>query len=274
MKKPAFYRSIPYRYFILDLTSAPYPQVNGDEWSIHNMTMNDYDLFICLEGAALFTMDETEYLLQPGRALLVPPGRLINARKTSEEPVRMLAQHFMFYIFNRSDFFSLIRYSPLVELPDWGFLSGIYSEIARICGRVREEWSPLDTSPLFRVLLNAFIEEAYLEEDFREERMSSLVLTMIQTIEEEYRDPDLLEKLIAESSYGYSHTVNTFKEYTGRSLKSFIIERRLEASKGVLLKGGSLRESAEAAGYSDEFYYSRIFKKYTGIPPREFRKRI
>lgn len=273
-KEIPFFKTIPYRNLILDITTSPFPQENGPEWSIDNRTMNDYDLFICEKGSAMFKIGDASYHLKPGMALLVPPNQLINARKTSDDSVQMIAQHFMLYLFNKTDFFTLIKYKPCVTLPGWDFLLSVCGEIRKAICHIGDYWTPLDTSSLFRVLLGAYIEEAYLEEDFREERKSSLVLRMISAIEKEYADPQLLEKLMDRSAFGYSHTANTFKDYTGLSLKSFIIERRLEASKDVLLKGGSVRESGEAAGYEDEFYFSRIFKKYTGTSPRDFRKRI
>jgi len=269
-----FFKTIPYRNIILDLTQAPYPQENGDDWDISNMTMNDYDLFICESGSACFVIENEMFDLKPGKALLVPPNQLINAHKTSDEPVRMVAQHFMLYLFHKTDFFSHIRYKKMVTFPDSSIVFVICREIRRIIEKKGEFWNPLDTGPLFMVLLNAYIEEAYEAEDFSEERKSYLVLQMISAIEKDYTNPELMEILMKISSFGYSHTVNIFKAYTGLSLKSFIIERKLEAAKGLLLKGGSVRESAEAAGYDDEFYFSRIFKKYTGTTPKEFRKRI
>ncbi|MDA3956781.1 AraC family transcriptional regulator [Oceanispirochaeta sp.] len=269
-----FFKSLPYRNIILNLTEPPYPQQNNDNWSIHNMTMNDYDLFICEQGRALFTLAGKEYALSPGRALLVPPHCLVSARKISPEPVKMVAQHFMLYLFHKTDFFSHIRYRNMIAFSNWPLISTLLTEIRRIIEEGQSNWSPLDTNPLFMVILNAFIQEAYESEEFREERKSSLVLEMISLIEREYKNPLILEKLMDQSSFGYSHTANTFKEYTGLSLKAFIIERRLEAAKESLLKGRSVKESAEAAGYEDEFYFSRIFKKYSGATARDFRKRI
>lgn len=269
-----FFKSIPYRNIILDVTEAPYPQENGDDWVIYNRTMNDYDLFICERGSALFIIDDVRYHIKPGMALLIPPGRLINASKTSIEPVKMIAQHFMLYLFRKTDFFSHIQYKKMIVFSNYSLISLISKEIRKIITSKGEPWNPLDTNPLFMVILNAFLEESYEGEDFAEERKSSLVIQIISAIEKDYTDPGLLEKLMKLSSFGYSHTVNIFKSYTGLSLKSFIIERKLEAAKGKLLNGGSVRESAESAGYDDEFYFSRIFKKYTGTTPKEFRKRI
>ena len=238
------------------------------------MTMNDYDLFVCEQGQAQFTVAGEEYNLSEGKALLVPPHCLVSARKTSTEPVKMVAQHFMLYLFHRTDFFSHIRYHHMITYSNWGLISTLLSEIRQIIKKGTDSWSPLDTNPLFMVILNAFIQEAYVSEEIREERKSSMILDMISTIEREFRNPLILEKLMDQSSFGYSHTANTFKAYTGLSLKAFIIERRLEAAKESLLKGQSVKESAETAGYEDEFYFSRIFKKYTGATPKDFRKRI
>lgn len=274
MDEIPFYKKLPYRNINLNLTEPPYPQVNQDDWDISNMTMNDYDLFICEEGSADFYLNRTLYTLHPGMALLVPPRCLVNAKKASTEAVVLVAQHFMLYLFQKTDFFNLISYEPLVRFSDWDFILNIVSEIKRIIAGGRENWLPLDTNPLFMVLLTKFIEEAYLETDIEENRKSTLVLGIISVIEKGYREPFLLEKLMNLSEYGYSHTSNIFKDYTGISIKSYIIERRLDAAKDALLRRSSVRDAAEAAGYEDEFYFSRIFKKYTGASPREFRKRL
>jgi len=269
-----FFKSLPYRNIILNLTEPPYPQENHENWSISNRTMNDYDLFLCEKGNALFSIGGSEYHLSEGRALLVPPHCLVNARRTSQEPVRMVAQHFMLYLFHKTDFFSHIKYRHMITFTNWPLISMVLKEIRKVMDQGTEQWSPMDTTPLFMVVLNAFIQEAFTGEQIREERKSSLVLEVISLIEREYTNPLILEKIMDRSSFGYSHTANIFKDYTGRSLKGYIIERRLEAAKEMLLKGQSVRESAEAAGYEDEFYFSRLFKKYTGATPRDFRKRI
>jgi len=270
--KLPFYKTIPFRNLILDVSHSPIPQYNNKHWSIDNIRMNDYDLFICAGGKALFDVDGEEYILEKGMALLIAPNQLVNARTLDDKPVLMLAQHFMLYLFNHTDFFSIIRYKSCVTLEKWESLKTIVYEITKFVAAKEEIWTPLDTNPLFMFLLNAFLEEAFIEENFSENHKSSLVLKLINIIESDFRNPDLLEKLMSQSTFGYSHTSNTFKKYTGLPLKTFITERRLTAAKEILMRNGSIRESASAAGYQDEFHFSRIFKKYNGISPRDYRK--
>jgi YesN/AraC family two-component response regulator len=35
----------------------------------------------------------------------------------------------------------------------------------------------------------------------------------------------------------------------------------------------TIGEVAELVGYSDQFYFSRVYKKYRGFPPKEFARR-
>lgn len=279
VKRIPFFRSIPYRNIVLDLTEPPYPQSNGREWSIRNRILDDYDLFVCDSGTALFETDGQSHRLSEGMALLLAPGQKVSARTLGDRPVRMLAQHFMLYLFRTTDFFRLFRYRPCVSLKRWNLYRPIAYQISRIVLTRGDDWSPIDTSPLFMVLLRAFIEEAFIEdavhgEGDTDKPKSGIVLRFIDEIENRFTDPHLLERLMASSCYGYSHTANIFKRYTGRSVKAFITDRRLQAAREILLKGGSVREAASAAGYGDEFYFSRVFRKYIGISPRMFRERL
>jgi Response regulator containing CheY-like receiver domain and AraC-type DNA-binding domain len=69
-----------------------------------------------------------------------------------------------------------------------------------------------------------------------------------------------------------SHVV---KRETGMSYKRLVIERKLEAATEMLLESpeSSIGEVAEAMGFSDQFQFSKMFRKYRGASPSEFVKR-
>lgn len=70
------------------------------------------------------------------------------------------------------------------------------------------------------------------------------------------------------------YTLNRLtKKYYRRPVSRFIYDRIiLEAKKELYLTQRSVKEIAFMVGFEDEFFFSRIFKKYTGRSPSEFRK--
>lgn len=76
------------------------------------------------------------------------------------------------------------------------------------------------------------------------------------------------------SRYGYTtdYFSYLFKKSTGQSLVSFINKVRIHSSKALLANFGvSIKEIAYSCGFPDEKYYMRIFKKYEGITPSQYR---
>ncbi|HBQ64666.1 MAG TPA: hypothetical protein DD727_07055 [Clostridiales bacterium] len=64
-----------------------------------------------------------------------------------------------------------------------------------------------------------------------------------------------------------------FKRDTGKTLKSVLAQRLARQSMElVLLSDSSIKEIAYRLCFRDEFYFSRFFKKHTGLSPREYRK--
>lgn len=73
--------------------------------------------------------------------------------------------------------------------------------------------------------------------------------------------------------------VNTFskncKQYFGRSPSALIHERViLEAKKQIHLTHKSIKEIASILHFEDEHYFSRYFKKHTGVSPTMFREKV
>ena len=69
--------------------------------------------------------------------------------------------------------------------------------------------------------------------------------------------------------------IKIFHEYTNETPHYFRTKIRME--KAVeLMKNSNMnnREIAEAVGYSSPYYFSRIFKKYIGVPPKTYKKNL
>lgn len=85
------------------------------------------------------------------------------------------------------------------------------------------------------------------------------------------------QKTISVNEYaGYANLSEThfrrlFRQYAGRSPKEFLISLRISKAKELLSRGVPIKEAAVLAGWEDEFYFMRIFKKISGISPGRFR---
>ena len=75
----------------------------------------------------------------------------------------------------------------------------------------------------------------------------------------------------AHMSYGYFS--RCFHDIIGMSFSDYCIQIRIRKAKDYLLNTGySIQQIADDVGYNDEKYFSRLFKKITGISPTEYRK--
>ncbi|HEY5584401.1 MAG TPA: AraC family transcriptional regulator [Ruminiclostridium sp.] len=75
---------------------------------------------------------------------------------------------------------------------------------------------------------------------------------------------------------GVSHTrlSSMFKNDTGIPLKKYLCQRIVQKAKEMLLLSElSVKEIAYKLGFTDEFYFSRFFKKYEGISPKLYRNK-
>jgi|GEM_PF-2025906 len=70
-----------------------------------------------------------------------------------------------------------------------------------------------------------------------------------------------------------SHLIGKFKEYCGLSPIDFLIQERIEKAKTYLLHSTKrIKEISWMCGFQSEYYFSKTFKKRTGMTPGSFRK--
>jgi AraC family L-rhamnose operon transcriptional activator RhaR len=71
-----------------------------------------------------------------------------------------------------------------------------------------------------------------------------------------------------------SHLRDRFRRESGISLGRFLRETSLRsAAIKIRTQGMTVKEAAAAAGYSDEFSFSRAFSRLVGVPPSKLRGR-
>lgn len=94
----------------------------------------------------------------------------------------------------------------------------------------------------------------------------------MQYISVHYMDKLTLEEVADFVHLSASYFSTLFKDMCGSSFKEYLNMIRVEESKRLLTNTEySVMDIAIATGFSDQNYFTKVFKKFTGLTPTEFR---
>ncbi len=88
-------------------------------------------------------------------------------------------------------------------------------------------------------------------------------------------DKDITIKDISDSLYvSHEYLTRRFSDLFGLSPKEYLINKRIELAKKLLRENNaSVMEISNSVGYDDQLFFSRIFKKKTGVSPLAYRSK-
>lgn len=96
---------------------------------------------------------------------------------------------------------------------------------------------------------------------------------IMRDIDKNYTHKITLGDIARENHLSMGHLSALIKDTTGISFSSYIAGKRIEDAKNLLRNEAlSIDEIADMVGYGDYFYFTKVFKKYTGVSPSAFRK--
>jgi len=103
---------------------------------------------------------------------------------------------------------------------------------------------------------------------------NELMEKVLDYINNHYDDDSLSLKMLAEKFFiGHTYLSKLMRSYTGDGFLNIINAARLRKAKELLkTTDKNVQEIAERVGYYDSNTFIRVFKKYEGITPGQFRK--
>lgn len=231
---------------------------------------NNYSLRFITEGSQkTYRENQPMYILGKGALILSNSKRVPYKSESNELPFKYFQIYFHTSvpipeeIFNELDCEIMPRKTERINLL---FLKAY--EIYLTKGTV---WQ-LELKAILNELLSIFFKNyAYKETT---EHIPTLAENTAHIIEKNITDRNLNVSEIAKSLYvSTEHLIRTFRSAYGITPKRYITDLRLtRASELLKTNKSTISEISDAAGFSNIFYFNKIFKQNYGMTPSEYRK--
>lgn len=269
--------TIPPAALTLNLTRATIRMEHSQTWKIDKSNSVD-DLVICLEGRGHYLIGDDERIMEPGDAMLIPRGQRFIGWNEERQTYLGLAQHFTLDIYGRHNLIAQMDFLPKCKLSRWSFLE----PLAR---HYRQSAPPssvtLGQHHLFMVLLIAFIEDAFVgwrdHATYQPDGVDAIDLAVMKAatmISANPLDPEIAEKAVEASPYNRDYFLREFQKRVSRTPRKYQELKRMERAMHFLEAGLSVSSAAAEVGYSDPYYFSRMFKRTLGLSPRDHMTKV
>jgi AraC-like DNA-binding protein len=268
----------------------------GREWNYRNVNNPYSRIYLVTGGFGIIKHHGQTFELHPGNLYLIPCFTKIEM--FCPDSFRHYYVHFTTRIETGLDILSifdcryqaeaarhsissalfdrLLTLNPDRQLHEYDARKPIYPKVLDHAHRLDQKKSPadlLETNALMRLLLAVF----FADFDWPQTHNTLHGLTRFQNVLEYIRQnlhrPITIVQLAEAAKLNPTYFSNLFSRYMGISPIQYINKRRIEESQRLLLRPDrTLYQIARAVGFSDEYYFSRVFKKIVGIAPDHYRK--
>ncbi|MFI4912876.1 MAG: helix-turn-helix domain-containing protein [Sedimentisphaeraceae bacterium JB056] len=271
----------------------------GSEWQ-HTKVNSPYSrLYYILEGRGYATHHNQRYVLQPGMLYLIPEFTTVDLY--CPEYFVHYYIHFNAMFENGLGLFNFVRcqykisaskfhvdpdvifrrllvLNPGLELLERDANKPIYRSIIDRCRNMNRSKSAADLieiNAMMRLLLAAFIESDQEPEVEDSANGISRLHCVIEYIHENINQPLKLEELAEIVDLNPVYFSALFTKLMGVTPIRYINNRKIEKAQIELLSSHKTLDQISAElGFSDVFYFSRLFKKIAGTAPGKYRKQF
>lgn len=163
------------------------------------------------------------------------------------------------------------------DIPYW--FSSDKTELKDILFKLQKELH--DKSEYYRLYINSYINlivafmfrNNLISENNKASGKIKILLPLAEYIEKNHTQPISLDECCKITGMTKSDLCHKFKHITGRTLTEYINFVRIRHAKQFLQKNATSTETAFQCGFSSSQYFNRIFKKFTGYTPSEYKKK-
>ncbi len=233
-----------------------------------------YELFVILRGSLVMDVENHEYPLSVGDALLIAPAKFHSPVETSEDLINLILPFMMENNTSSNDFFRQV--SPCVKL----HLSDLTVDICRsIIEEARDKqifWHEA-TQAKYSILITEILRDLLtttVSEDTQDVISPDQRLGAIDNFFIEHSEKYGTEHLLAEQLHISRRQLNRIlMTHYGMNFREKLLHSRMDKAAWLLRTTNlPVSEISEAVGYVSETSFYKAFKAYHKTTPQLYRK--
>lgn len=239
----------------------------------HPEGRNDYQLLYIAAGKGHFYFDGVETIVTKGNMVLYRPGEGQVYYYYAKDKTEVYWVHFTGHLVE--DYLSHYGLPKDEHVfftgasPDYQWLYNQIIQELQLCRANYEELLGILLRHIF-LMINRYIKEG--------KQAGSDVMNEIERathyFNKNYNKDIKIEQYAREHHMSKNWFIHCFKNIMKVTPMQYILSMRISAAKGYLENTDkNITEIAYAVGYDNALYFSRLFRKNTGLSPSEYKKR-
>ena len=245
-----------------------------------------FELAYVISGNAIHTLNGKSDVVKSGDYVLIEPGSIHSFEKTNEQE-KLTIINCIFtpeFIYNNKDNNTLMGLlcAPFlnidtrqITIPPASFVyHDDNNQILNILNILQTEYSNKMANYylIMKNLIYSIIILSSRQVSSKKVRMVSPTELIKDYVSLHYAEHNIFDKISETSYYSKQYLSSRFKSDTGIPFKTYLQQVRCSAAEHLInCTNMSIPEISEAVGYNDIKYFQCIFKKHTGVSPKQMK---
>jgi len=233
----------------------------------------EHILILCVAGSGWLEVDSVRHPIQAREAVLIPRNLPHIYGASEEDPWSIQWVHLQG---TAADYFFSLLPENVYTVPATAELTAVLQHHFRECynsimGSFVQQRMIFITQTIQHLLGHLFFNNRLFSPALRSSQFHNLDSTL-DYLRKNIDKPLTLQQMANHAQLSKSHFARLFKEQTNYSPVDYFIRLKLQrACMQLALTRQTIRQISLAVGYTDPYYFSRLFKKIIGKSPSQFR---
>lgn len=231
-------------------------------------------LILCTGGEGWVDIYGEKIEVKSGTLVIIPKNIPHRYGASTRNPWSIYWAHFDGY--NAGSFFSWAAVSKIISLSVPGeklrYLTGLFDSIYEELEKGYYVDNLVFTSNAFAYFLSVIF-SLYRASSSFPPKQAKYIEDAVRFMQDNVERSLTLADISSELKLSCNHIINLFKSKTGCTPIDYFIRLKIQkACQFLELTDLTVSEIAARLGFSDQYYFSRIFRKIMDLPPSRYRK--